>query len=79
MAMVPEVPEVPGPHGLRGTRSTTRSTAAWMVAALVGSAVVGLLGGLVWGEFAPRAMLQEVGAGIAQVTNAETQIGRAHV
>ncbi len=73
MAMVPEVPEVPGPHGLRGTRSTTRSTAAWMVAALVGSAVVGLLGGLVWGEFAPRAMLQEVGAGIAQVTNAETR------
>lgn len=73
MAMVPEVPEVPGPHGLRGTRSTTGSTAAWMVAALVGSAVVGLLGGLVWGEFAPRAMLQEVGAGIAQVTNAETR------
>jgi hypothetical protein len=73
MAMVPEVPEVPGPHGLRGTRSTARSTAAWIVAALAGSAVVGLLGGLVWGEFAPRAMLQEVGAGIAQVTNAETR------
>ena len=73
MAMVPEVPEVPGPHGLRGTRSTARSTAAWIVAALAGSVLVGLLGGLIWGEFAPRAMLQEVGAGIAQVTNAETR------
>ena len=73
MAMVPEVPEVPGSDGLRATRSTTRSTAAWIVAALAGSVLVGLLGGLVWGEFAPRAMLQEVGAGIAQVTNAETR------
>ena len=73
MAMVPEVPEVPGPHGLRGTRSTARSTAAWIVAALVGSAALGLLGGLIWGELAPRAMLQEVGAGTAQVINAETR------
>ena len=73
MAMVPEVPEVPGSDGLRATRSTARSTAAWIVAALAGSVLVGLLGGLVWGEFAPRAMLQEVGAGIAQVTNAETR------
>ncbi len=43
------------------------------MAALAGSAVLGLLGGLIWGEFAPRAMLQEVGAGTAQVINAETR------
>lgn len=73
MAMVPEVPEVPGPHGLRDTRATARSTATWIVAALAGSAVLGLLGGLIWGEFAPRATLQEVGAGTAQVVNAETR------
>ena len=73
MAMVPELPEVPGPHGLGETRSTARSAAAWIAAALAGSAVIGLLGGLIWGELAPRAMLQEVGAGTAQVINAETR------
>jgi hypothetical protein len=73
MAMVPEVPEVPSSPGLQGTRSTTRSTAAWIAAVLVGSVVLGLLGGLIWGEVAPRALLQEVSAGAAQVTNAETR------
>jgi hypothetical protein len=71
MAMVPEVPEVPGSAGLK--RTTTRSTVGWIVAALVGSAVLGLLGGLIWGEFAPRATLQEISAGTAQVVNAETR------
>lgn len=71
MAVVPEVPEVPGSGGLKGT--TARSTVAWIVAALAGSAVLGLIGGLVWGEFAPRAMLQEIGAGTAEVINAETR------
>ena len=69
MATVPEVPEVPGSRGARGTRSTV----AWVVAALVGSAVLGLIGGLIWGEFAPRAMLEEIGTGTAQVINAETR------
>ncbi|MCW2893814.1 MAG: hypothetical protein JWO75_3303 [Actinomycetia bacterium] len=69
MATVPEVPEVPGSRDPRGTRLT----AAWVVAVLAGSAVLGLLGGLIWGEFAPRAMLQEVGTGTAQVINAETR------
>ena len=69
MATVPEMPEVPGSRGLRGRRST----AAWVVAVLVGSAVLGLLGGVIWGEFAPRAMLQEIGAGTAQVINVETR------
>jgi len=73
MAIVPEVPEAPGPGSLRETRSTARSTAVWIVAALVGSVVLGLLGGLIWGECAPRAMLQEIGTGTAQVINAETR------
>jgi hypothetical protein len=73
MAMVPEVPEVPGSHGLRETRSTARSTAVRITVALAGSAVLGLLGGLIWGEFAPRAMLQEVSTGTAEVINAETR------
>ncbi|MDX6339962.1 MAG: hypothetical protein QOH87_100 [Trebonia sp.] len=72
MATVPEVPEVPEVPGSRDPRGT-RLTAAWVVAVLAGSAVLGLLGGLIWGEFAPRAMLQEVGAGTAQVINAETR------
>ncbi len=73
MAMVPEVPEVPGSPGLPGTRSTARSTAALIAVVLVGCVAAGLLGGLIWGEAAPRAVLQEVGAGAAQVTNAETR------
>ena len=73
MAMVPEVPEVPGSHGLRETRSTARSTTAWVAAVLAGSVVIGLLGGLIWGELAPRAALQEIGTGTAEVVNAETR------
>jgi len=71
MAMVPEVPEVPSSTDVKGT--TARSTVAWIIAALVGSALLGLLGGLIWGEFAPRATLREVGSGAAQVVNAETR------
>jgi hypothetical protein len=72
--MVPEVPEVPGAPEAQGLKRTTaRSTAGWIVAALVGSALLGLLGGLIWGELAPRAMLQEIGAGTAEVINAETR------
>jgi hypothetical protein len=74
MAMVPEVPEVPESGGLREeTRSTARATAVWAVAVLAGSAVLGLVGGLIWGEFAPRATLQEIGRGTAEVINAETR------
>lgn len=71
MAVVPEVPEEPSAQGLKG--STTRSTVAWMVVALAGSVVLGLVGGLIWGECAPRAMLKEIGAGTAEVINAETR------
>jgi hypothetical protein len=73
MATVPEVPEVPDAGGLRETRPTARSTAAWIVAVLAGTAALGLIGGLIWGEFAPRAVLQEIGKGTAEVMNAETR------
>ncbi len=73
MAMVPEVPEVPGSRGLRENAPDGPLDRRVVVAVLVGSAVLGLLGGLIWGEVAPRALLQEVGAGTAQVINAETR------
>ena len=69
MATVPEVPEVPDSSRVQSARSTT----VWVVVAFAGSVVLGLLGGLIWGEFAPRALLEEVGRGTAQVVNAETR------
>jgi hypothetical protein len=50
-----------------GRRAVTAFTAG-----LAGSAVLGLIGGLIWGEVAPRALLQEVGAGEAELVSAET-------
>jgi hypothetical protein len=44
-----------------------------LVVALAGSALLGLAGGLVWSEIAPRALLQEISAGTAEVVNAETR------
>lgn len=73
MAMVPERPEVPGSPVPSGTRPTARSAAVWSVALLTVSAALGLLGGLVWGEVAPRVLLQEVSAGTAQIVNTETR------
>jgi hypothetical protein len=73
MAMVPEIPEVPSSSGLPGTRSPARLAAVWFVAVLAGSAVLGLLAGLIWGEFAPRTELQEIGAGTAEWVNVETR------
>jgi hypothetical protein len=43
------------------------------VALLAGSAALGLLGGLIWGEVAPRVLVQEVSAGTAQIVNTETR------
>jgi hypothetical protein len=43
------------------------------VALLGGSVLLGLLGGLIWGEIAPRVLYQEVGAGAAEVVNNETR------
>jgi hypothetical protein len=44
-----------------------------LIAALAGSAVLGLAGGLAWSEIAPRAVLQEVSAGSAGLVNVETR------
>ena len=56
-----------------GGRPSAWSAVAWFAAAVVGSAVLGLLGGLIWGEAAPRALLQEISAGTAELMNAETR------
>ena len=45
---------------------------AALAAALAGSAVLGVAAGLVWATVAPRALLQEVGHGEAQLVNAES-------
>jgi len=41
-------------------------------AALAGSALLGVAAGLIWATVAPRALLQEVGHGEAQLVNAES-------
>jgi hypothetical protein len=73
MAMVPERPEVPGWQAASGARPTARSSVIWSVALLAGSAALGLLGGLIWGEVAPRVLLAEVSAGSAEIVNTETR------
>src|SRR6266404_6120770 len=50
-----------------------RAVLIWLVVSLVVTAVLGLLAGLIWEQVAPRALLQEVSAGAAQVVNAETR------
>jgi len=40
--------------------------------ALAGSAVLGVVAGLIWAAVAPRALLQEVARGQAQLVNAES-------
>jgi len=53
-------------------RAPARRAAAWFAVTLAGSALLGLLAGLIWGAAAPRALLREVGSGTAQLVNAET-------
>jgi hypothetical protein len=50
----------------------TKGRLAAFAAALAGSAVLGVLAGLIWAVVAPRALLQEVGHGEAQVVNSES-------
>jgi hypothetical protein len=69
MGMVPARASAPGPGpGQPGARAAI----TWFAVALVGSALLGLLAGLIWGEVAPRAQLQEVSPGTAQFVNVET-------
>jgi hypothetical protein len=55
-----------------GERRAARSGVIGFAVALIGSAVLGLPAGLIWGEAAPRALLQEVGTGVAEYVNVET-------
>ncbi len=69
MGMVPARPSTPGPGaGQPGARAAI----TWFAVTLAGSALVGLLAGLIWGQVAPRAQLQEVSPGTAQFVNVET-------
>jgi len=58
--------------GAAGERPAAGAVAAWFMVPLAGSALLGLLAGFIWGEVSPRAVLQEVGTGTAQLVNAET-------
>jgi hypothetical protein len=63
----------PQPASPPGGRRAGRSGGTGLAVALIGSAVLGLPAGLIWGEAAPRALLQETGtAGVAEFVNAET-------
>jgi hypothetical protein len=50
----------------------TKGRLAAFAVALAGSAVLGIAAGLIWAAVAPRALLQEVGQGEAQLVNVET-------
>lgn len=50
----------------------TKGRLAAFAVALAGSAVLGVLAGGVWAAVAPRAVLQEVGRGEAELVNAES-------
>jgi hypothetical protein len=72
MATGPQMPEVPPVPTRRGARAAA-GPAAWCVALLAGSLLLGLAGGVIWNECAPRVLLQEVSAGTAEVVNVETR------
>jgi hypothetical protein len=63
---------VPEQASTVGDRPAVQAAVAWFAAPLIGSALIGVLAGLIWGEVAPRAVLQEIGSGTAQLVNAET-------
>jgi hypothetical protein len=60
-------PPVPAP-----ATGSARGSVTGFAIALAGSAVLGLPAGLIWNVVAPRATLQEVGKGTAEMVNAET-------
>jgi hypothetical protein len=55
-----------------GGRPAVRGVLTWFAVPAAGTALLGLLAGLIWGEAAPRALFQEVGSGTAQLVNSET-------
>lgn len=66
------IPVRAGEPGAGSWRPGARAASTWFAVALAGSALLGLLAGFVWGEVAPRALLQEVSPGTAQFVNVET-------
>jgi len=50
----------------------TKGRLAAFAAALAGSAVLGVAAGLIWSAVAPRALLEEIGHGEAELVNAES-------
>jgi len=62
---------MPGQSGMIVGGPTKERLAAF-VAALAGSAVLGVAAGLIWSAVAPRALLEEVGRGEAELVNAES-------
>jgi len=61
---------MPEQSGVEG--GPTKGRLAAFAVALAGSAVLGVAAGLIWAVVAPRALLQEVAHGEAQVVNLET-------
>jgi hypothetical protein len=75
--MFPAGPGPPAPGTIVRERSggqggPTKQRLAAFLAALAGTAVLGVIAGLIWAAIAPRALLQEVGQGEAVLVNAET-------
>jgi hypothetical protein len=68
-----ETGSMPGPADVPRVTGRRRAVAAWgFVAALAGSALLGFPAGLIWAAVAPRALLQEISQGTAQLVNAES-------
>src|ERR1700722_3611989 len=61
---------VPGHLGDEG--GLTKGRLAAFLAALAGSAVLGIVAGLIWAAVAPRPLVQEIAHGEAQYVNVET-------
>jgi hypothetical protein len=57
----------------RETPAPARAALAGLLAAVVASVLLGLLSGLIWHVVAPRPVLQQIGAGTAEVVNPETR------
>ena len=63
---------VPSSGAVRAEGGPTKGRLAAFAAALAGSAVLGVLAGVIWAAVAPRALLQEIGRGEAELMNAES-------
>ena len=79
--MLPEAHATGGPRRLTGSiigsdpgdeGGLTKGRLAAFLTALAGSAVLGIVAGLIWYVIAPRPLLQEVAHGEAQYVNVET-------